>query len=70
MYAAVPGSYVIFSDDGGKSWNRSQSIEAAGSGECQVAAMGIKSDSPMLIMASRSIIGRYISYSKNRRELV
>ena len=66
MYAGVPGSYVIFSDDGGMTWNRSQSIGAGG--ECQVAAMNIDSDSPLLIMASRSVMGRYMSYSKNGGE--
>ena len=56
---------MIFSDDGGKTWNRSQPIGAKGSGECQVAAMNVESNSPVLIMASRSIAGHYISYSKN-----
>ena len=68
MYASVPGSYVIFSDDGGKSWSRSQSIGVASSGECQVAAMGVDSDSPLLLMASRSLAGRYISYSSDEGE--
>ena len=68
MYAVVPGSYVIFSDDGGKSWSRSQPIGAPGSGECQVAALNIESDSPVLVMASRSNAGRYISYSKDSGE--
>lgn len=67
MYASVPGSYVIFSDDGGMSWNRSQPIGAA-SGECQVAAMNVDSESPMLIMAARAILSRYISYSKDGGE--
>ena len=68
MYASVPGSYVIFSDDGGKSWSRSTSIGAGGSGECQVAAMAIDSDSPQLLMASRSLLGRYVSYSRDGGE--
>ena len=68
MYASGPGSYVIISDDGGKSWNRSQSIGATSSGECQVAAMNIDSDSPVLVMASRSTAGRYISYSNDGGE--
>lgn len=65
MYASVPGSYVIFSDDGGKSWTHSNPIGGTGSGECQVAVMDIESDSPVLVMAARSIAGRYISYSKD-----
>lgn len=68
MYASVPGSYVIFSDDGGKSWSRSHSIGVTGSGECQVAVLGIDSHSPLLLMASRSLAGRYISYSKDEGE--
>ena len=56
---------MIFSDDGGKSWSRSQSIGATDSGECQVAALNVESDSPVLVMASRSTLGRYISYSNN-----
>lgn len=66
MYASVPGSYIIFSDDGGITWNRSQPIGVGG--ECQVAAMNVFSDSPTLIMASRSAVGRYISYSKDGGE--
>ena len=68
MYASVPGSYVIFSDDGGKLWNRSKSIGAKGSGECQVAALGLDTHSPLLVMASRSEAGRYMSYSKDEGE--
>jgi len=68
MYAAIPGSYTIYSDDGGDSWNRSESIGATGSGECQVAAMDVQSDNPVLIMAARSNAGRYISYSKDGGE--
>ena len=68
MYAAVPGSYTIYSDDGGDSWSRSESIGATGSGECQVAAMDVQSDNPVLIMAARSNAGRYISYSKDGGE--
>ena len=67
-YATGPGSYVIISDDGGKSWHRSQSIGTTSSGECQVAAMNIDSDSPVLVMASRSTAGRYISYSNDGGE--
>ena len=65
MYASVPGSYVIYSDNGGKSWLRSKPIGGMGSGECQVAVMDIESDSPVLVMAARSAVGRYISYSKD-----
>jgi sialidase-1 len=68
MYATGPGSYTIISDDGGKSWSRSQSIGVPSSGECQVAAMNVDSDSPVLIMAARSIAGRYISYSNDGGE--
>ena len=65
MYASGPGSYTIYSDNGGESWNRSKSIGSALTGECQVAAMDVQSDAPLLIMASRSIIGRFLSYSKD-----
>ena len=68
MYASEPGSYVIFSDDRGKTWKRSHSIGAVGSGECQVAVLGMDLPSPLLLMASRSSAGHYISYSKDGGE--
>ena len=63
-----PGSYTIYSDDGGKNWNRSQPAASKTTGECQVAALG-QSGSPLLILVMRSGKGsRFIAYSNNSGE--
>ena len=66
-YASGPGSYAIFSDDVGKTWHRSQPTNNSNTGECQLAALG-QMDSPLLVLAMRSVLGRYIAYSNDSGE--
>ncbi len=60
-----PGSYVIYSDDTGKTWHHSDSTGNTSTGECQVAALGSE-DTPLLILAMRSSkYARLLAYSND-----
>ncbi len=69
MYAAQggPGSYVIYSDDSGKSWKHSEPTGNSSTGECQVASLG-SDGNVMLILAMRSSYGRLLTFSKDYGE--
>ena len=66
-YAGGHGSYSIYSDDGGKSWHRSQLTANSSTGECQLAAFG-ETGNPLLILAMRSPNGRFLAYSNDSGE--
>lgn len=57
----------MYSDDGSKTWHRSQPVGESSTGECQAAALG-QTSSPLLILAMRSYASRYIAYSRDGGE--
>ncbi len=67
-----PGSFAIYSDDGGKSWKRSGYTGNTGTGECQIVALGIQETPPSghmpLAMTSRTSLGHFMFYSNDSGE--
>ena len=67
-----PGSFAIYSDDGGKTWKRSNSTGDASTGECQIVALGIQQTPPSghmpLAMATRTSRGHLMFYSNDSGE--
>lgn len=69
----APGSFSIFSDDGGKTWLTSQPTSDPSTSECQIAPLDISSNpSPKatkLIMSMRTTLGaRTFAYSNDSGE--
>ena len=67
-----PGSFAIYSDDGGKTWKRSNFTGDTSTGECQIVELGLQ-ETPVsghvpLAMASRTNLGHFLFYSNDSGE--
>lgn len=58
-----PGSFAIYSDDHGKTWDRSSSTGDTSTEECQIAPMG-----KQLVMITRTPLGHFMAYSNDTGE--
>lgn len=64
-----PGSFTIYSDNHGKTWERSLPTGDTSTEECQVAPLGIsKNGVKQLIMTARTSMGHSMAYSNDTGE--
>ena len=65
-YAASEGSYTIYSDDAGKTWQRSSGKVSGG--ECQVAPTDLNNDNNLIIFSRLGGDQRGIAFSSDGGE--